>query len=185
MRSAVSKVTTTLGVAPSHPRAVERGDAEIRRHGQVPSTLDEIAEPVIIASLPPRPSRHADDHRSFCSRASPQGREGRRCATTRARKCIMSVQTARLHLALRFITAAQMPPEAERGVGGNLLVLDRLRQDGAEMTTGYCRRDIADVLRGGRGAGEHIIVAATDVDQTGRNVSRRLCQRQIAASARA
>jgi hypothetical protein len=32
--------------------------------------LEEVSEPVIIASLP-RPGHHADDHRSFRSRASP------------------------------------------------------------------------------------------------------------------
>jgi hypothetical protein len=35
------------------------------RTGQVPGSLDEIPEPMVIASLRPGPIRHADDHRPF------------------------------------------------------------------------------------------------------------------------
>jgi hypothetical protein len=61
VRSATSRLTTTVGAARSHPRAVRARDPEIRGDSQVPGALDEIPEPMVIALLL-RPGRgpHAD-----------------------------------------------------------------------------------------------------------------------------
>ena len=57
-RSAPETPTTTVGVAPSHPRAVDRGDSELRRHGHVASALAEMPKPVVVALLRACDDRH-------------------------------------------------------------------------------------------------------------------------------
>src|SRR3989441_9508410 len=74
-------------------------DTEIRGDGQVPGTLDEIPEPMVIALLRAGRGRHADGSSAVRSRRStPQRRCGAsvRVTTTRARKCKMSVETGRI-----------------------------------------------------------------------------------------
>jgi hypothetical protein len=65
MRSAPSTQTTTVGAAPSQPRAVERGMAEGRRDGHVAGAWDEIPKAVVGALLRAGRSRHRHDHGPF------------------------------------------------------------------------------------------------------------------------
>jgi hypothetical protein len=51
LRTVTSRVTTTFGAQPSHPRAVERGGPEIRGDGHAPGALDEIPKTVVVAPL--------------------------------------------------------------------------------------------------------------------------------------
>ena len=68
-RSATSRLTTTIGAARSHPRAVERRDSQIGGEGQVPGALDEIPEPMVVALLRAGCGRHPDNHRPFADAA--------------------------------------------------------------------------------------------------------------------
>ena len=60
-----SRLTTTFGALPSHPRAVERGTPKIRGDGHVLGALDEIPKPVVVALLRAGRSRHENDHQPF------------------------------------------------------------------------------------------------------------------------
>jgi hypothetical protein len=65
VRSATSRPTTTVGTAPRHPRAVERGTP--RSAATVTSLVrwTRFPKPVVVALLGAGPGRHRNDHRPF------------------------------------------------------------------------------------------------------------------------
>ena len=97
VRSVTSRLTTTFGAWPSHPRGRRARDAEVRGDGHVPGALNEIPKPVVVALLRAGRGRHGHDHRPFPHAAQPLEniRASAGVTTTRARKCKLSVGTAR------------------------------------------------------------------------------------------
>src|SRR5205823_11789748 len=84
VRSATSRLTTTVGPVPEPPPRRRRRNAEISRDGQVPGAVDKLAQPVVVAFL--RTGRgHRTDHRpSDHRRSTAPGANGRTAAVRRS-----------------------------------------------------------------------------------------------------
>ena len=100
LRSVTSRLTTIVGVLPSHPRAVERGTPSIRGDGHIPRVLDEIPKPVVVALLRAGRGGHGNDHRPFPHAAQliEDEWERPRSDDNSRGKVRMSVGTARLRM---------------------------------------------------------------------------------------
>jgi len=101
-------IIATVGALRSQPRAVERGNAEIRGDGHVSRVVDEIPQPVVVTLLRAPRSRHADDHPAIRSRRSTLTSRRRSVDVAAGddnsrEKSRMSVWTAR-----RFVDAARL-----------------------------------------------------------------------------